>query len=157
MIVYSGLWFLAISALVVILVYCSHTLTNHYHQQIHKLVQNHCSQQLLHGHCLHTLCFFSFFSIQFNFRNLFSVTYVESGKFFLALSFLGFFCLMVFCVLELLPFILVNASYSSNHMLCQNFVVSALYYYKILGHGTTPCPWMMKALPLNQSQVSIMK
>jgi len=26
------------------------------------------------------------------------------------------------------------------------------YSYKILGHGTTPCPQMMKALPLSQSQ-----
>ncbi len=27
-----------------------------------------------------------------------------------------------------------------------------MYCYKILGHGTTPCPRMMKALPFNQSQ-----
>jgi hypothetical protein len=26
-----------------------------------------------------------------------------------------------------------------------------LYCYKILGHGTTPCPWMMRALSLKQS------
>jgi len=32
------------------------------------------------------------------------------------------------------------------------FVTSALYRYKILGHGTTPCPRMMRALPLIQSQ-----
>jgi hypothetical protein len=39
-----------------------------------------------------------------------------------------------------------------NHILCSNFVASALYYYKILGHGTTPCPQMMRALPFNQIQ-----
>jgi hypothetical protein len=26
-----------------------------------------------------------------------------------------------------------------------------LYCYKILGHGTTPCPWMKRAVPLKQS------
>ncbi len=31
-------------------------------------------------------------------------------------------------------------------------VSSALYFYKILGHGITPCLWMMKALLFNQSQ-----
>jgi len=31
-------------------------------------------------------------------------------------------------------------------------ISSALYFYKILGHGTTPCPQMMRALLLNQSQ-----
>jgi hypothetical protein len=30
-----------------------------------------------------------------------------------------------------------------------DIVVSALYCYKILGHGTTPCLRMMRALPLN--------
>ncbi len=51
-----------------------------------------------------------------------------------------------------LPFIPMDAPYFSNLMLCQNFVASALYCYKILGHGITPCPRMMRALPLNQSQ-----
>ncbi len=51
-----------------------------------------------------------------------------------------------------LPFIPVDIIYYSNCMLCWNFVTNVLYYYKILGHGTTPCRQMMKALPLNQSQ-----
>ncbi len=50
------------------------------------------------------------------------------------------------------PFILVNVSYSSNRILCYNFVTSVLYCYKILVHGTRPCPWMMRTLPLNQNQ-----
>jgi hypothetical protein len=29
---------------------------------------------------------------------------------------------------------------------------SALYCYKFLGHGTTTCPWMMRALPFIQGQ-----
>jgi len=44
-----------------------------------------------------------------------------------------------------------NALYSSNYTLCENFIVSVVYYHKILGHGTTPCPRMMISLPLNQS------
>ncbi len=50
------------------------------------------------------------------------------------------------------PFILIDISYSSNRILCQNFVSSALYYYKILGHGIRPCPRMIRALPFSQSQ-----
>ncbi len=38
------------------------------------------------------------------------------------------------------------------HRLCENFVTSALYCYKILGHETTPCLRMMKAQPLSQNQ-----
>jgi hypothetical protein len=38
-----------------------------------------------------------------------------------------------------------------NCTLSYNFVASVVYYHKILGHGTTPCPRMMKALPLSQS------
>jgi hypothetical protein len=34
----------------------------------------------------------------------------------------------------------------------KNFVASVLYYYKILGLGTTPCLRMMKARLLNKSQ-----
>jgi len=49
------------------------------------------------------------------------------------------------------PFIPIDTPYSSNCTLCYNFVASALYCYKILGHGTTPCPWMMRALLLSQS------
>jgi hypothetical protein len=40
----------------------------------------------------------------------------------------------------------------SNRTLCQNLVVKVLYYYKIVGHGTTPCPRTMKVLLLIQSQ-----
>jgi hypothetical protein len=36
----------------------------------------------------------------------------------------------------------------STHRILQ-IISSALYCYKILGHGTTPCLRMMKALPLN--------
>jgi hypothetical protein len=50
------------------------------------------------------------------------------------------------------PFIPIDTPYSSNDMLCWNFVSSALYYYKILEHGTTPCPRMMRALSLSQNQ-----
>jgi len=50
-----------------------------------------------------------------------------------------------------LSFIPVNTPYSSNRMLYYNFVASALYYYKILGHGTTPCSRMMRALPFNEN------
>jgi hypothetical protein len=52
------------------------------------------------------------------------------------------------CVSRVIP---NNALYSSNYTLCENFIVSVVYYHKILGHGTTPCPRMMIALPLNQS------
>jgi len=44
-----------------------------------------------------------------------------------------------------------DALYFSNRTLCLNFVASAVYYHKILGHGPTPCPRMMKTLLLNQS------
>jgi hypothetical protein len=52
------------------------------------------------------------------------------------------------CVSRVIPH---NALYSSNYTLCENFIVSVVYYHKILGHGTTPCPQMMIALPFNQS------
>jgi hypothetical protein len=52
------------------------------------------------------------------------------------------------CVSQVIP---NNALYSSNYTLCENFIVNVVYYHKILGHGTTPCPWMMISLPLNQS------
>ncbi len=52
------------------------------------------------------------------------------------------------CVSRVIP---NNALYSSNYTLCENFIVSVVYYHKILGHGTTPCPRMMIALPFNQS------
>jgi hypothetical protein len=43
----------------------------------------------------------------------------ENDKFFLALNFLGFFCLLVSCVLELLLllflFLLLNCSYNKNN------------------------------------------
>jgi hypothetical protein len=45
-----------------------------------------------------------------------------------------------------------DTPYSSNYTLCWNFVGRVLYYCKILGHGTTPCPRMMRALSLIQSQ-----
>jgi len=67
-----------------------------------------------------------------------------------------FYCL-VFCRLVISSdihsssFIPIDTSYSLNHMLCWNFVVSSLYCYKILGHGTTSCLQMMRALPLSQS------
>jgi hypothetical protein len=49
--------------------------------------------------------------------------------------------------------ILIYVTVAFNCIGCVGtFVASALYCYKILGHGTTPCPWMMKALPFNQSQ-----
>jgi hypothetical protein len=53
MMVYIGLWFMAISALVVIMVDYSHTLTNHYHWQIHALVQNHWENHLSDMHTFH--------------------------------------------------------------------------------------------------------
>ncbi len=37
----------------------------------------------------------------------------------------------------------------NNHIL--QTLSSALYFYKILGHGATPCPRMMKTQPLNHS------
>jgi len=50
---------------------------------------------------------------------------------------------------------LLGASYSQRQIVLFKsyivFLASAVYYHKILGHGTTPCPWMMKALPLSQS------
>jgi hypothetical protein len=42
-----------------------------------------------------------------------------------------------------LPFVFIEALYSS--------ITGVLYWYKILGHGTTPCPRMMRAILLNQS------
>jgi hypothetical protein len=48
-------------------------------------------------------------------------------------------------------FILVDAPYSLNRTLCYNFVGSVLYCYKIQGNGTTPCPWMLRVIPLSQS------
>jgi hypothetical protein len=38
---------------------------------------------------------------------------------------------------------------SSSMLRILQTVYSALYFYKILGHGTTPCPWMMRALSLS--------
>jgi hypothetical protein len=48
-----------------------------------------------------------------------------------------------------LSFIPINAPYSSNCILCLNFVANVLYCYKILGCGTTPYLQMMRAVPLN--------
>jgi hypothetical protein len=58
----------------------------------------------------------------------------------------------------LLPFIPIDTLYVSNRMYIRiqyrifQIVSSVLYWYKILGHGTTPCLWMMRTLLLSQSQ-----
>ncbi len=48
---------------------------------------------------------------------------------------------------------LSGAGYSQRHTVFFKsyvvFLASDVYYHKILGHGTTPCPRMMKALPLS--------
>jgi hypothetical protein len=62
---------------------------------------------------------FSFLFFNLILENCFMSLNVESDRFFLALSFLGFFCLLVSCVLELLLllflFLLLYCSYNMNN------------------------------------------
>ncbi len=68
---------------------------------------------------LFTYTTFSFILFNLILEFFFCSPNVESGRFFLALNFLGFFCLFVSCVLELLIllflFILLYYSYNKKN------------------------------------------